>query len=411
MMKECDFHYAATVMHKPKKRLREFGDAADSHCYSLADQCGLRLRRRINGDWVPPLLPPQEKPPEMKKKLKLIIKFTGKSKNESKFKKGETVEVSDGNEGYKGAWFVATVIDTLEKERFLVEYRDLVTNDDGTRPLKEEIDAKFIRPSPPYVPNFGSFKKLQEVDAWYNDAWWEGVVVELVNTTECSVRFMNNEVLKIECSKLRPHQDWINGKWIMSSKESSELVKKFGDVMPKANNLAGTKLILKYPIPCENAKQPTAVITRTLYTGSKFDLHFYKGEKVEIRSDEKGYEGSWYTATVVDFLHNGKYLVEYSTLKTDDLTEPLKEEINVSDIRPCPPEVDRFCRYVTRQRVDVWFNDGWWEGVVSNVAHGFNGFEYKVYFWTSNEELEFEHCYLRPHQDWIDGRWMLASLV
>ncbi|PNX70333.1 hypothetical protein L195_g057288, partial [Trifolium pratense] len=59
MMKECDFHYAATVMHKPKKRLREFGDAADSHCYSLADQCGLRLRRRINGDWVPSLLPPQ----------------------------------------------------------------------------------------------------------------------------------------------------------------------------------------------------------------------------------------------------------------------------------------------------------------------------------------------------------------
>jgi hypothetical protein len=55
-MEECDSHYPPSVMHNPKKRLREFGDAVDSHCYSLDD---FRFHRRINGDWVPPLLQPQ----------------------------------------------------------------------------------------------------------------------------------------------------------------------------------------------------------------------------------------------------------------------------------------------------------------------------------------------------------------
>jgi hypothetical protein len=58
MMEECDFHYPPTVMHNPKKRLREFGDAVDSHCYSLDD---FRFHRRITGNshWAPPLLQPQ----------------------------------------------------------------------------------------------------------------------------------------------------------------------------------------------------------------------------------------------------------------------------------------------------------------------------------------------------------------
>lgn len=142
------------------------------------------------------------------------------------------MEVSSDDEGYKGAWFVATIVN-IEKDKFLVEYRDMLT-DDGTQQLKEEVDVRFSRPCPPEVPVV-SFQQFQEVDAWYNDAW----------LTSC-------------------------------------------------------------------------------------------------RSDEEGYQGSWFTATVVDFLQNGKYFVEYLTLKTDDLTEQLKEEAYASDIRPYPPDTIMF---------------------------------------------------------------------
>ncbi|KAL3720357.1 hypothetical protein ACJRO7_005219 [Eucalyptus globulus] len=53
---------------------------------------------------------------------------------------------------------------------------------------------------------------------------------------------------------------------------------------------------------------------------------FGKGKTVEVSSDEKGYEGSWFSAIVIDYIGNDKYLVEYLTLKTDDETEPLREK-------------------------------------------------------------------------------------
>ncbi|KAJ1420831.1 Agenet-like domain [Sesbania bispinosa] len=367
------------------------------------DHCNLRLHRDwLHGDWVPPLPQlQQEKPPQILPKpdnLRFKIKYSRKPLKGSKFKKGGIVEVSNDDEGYKGAWFIATIVDIIGKDMFLVEYRDLTT-DDGTQLLKEETNSGFIRPCPPEVPTVGSFKQFQEVDAWYNDGWWEGLVLEVLNRRECLVSFMHRDVLKFENSKLRPHQDWIDGKWVMSSKTSSELVEKFGDVMPRAKSLIGNKLILKY-------RKPRDVMERTTNTKDKFVLHFCKGADIEVRSDEEGYQGSWYAAIVVDYLQNGKYLVEYLTLKTDDLTEQLKEEADASDIRPYPPDISQDYRFALHEWVDAWYNDGWWVGQISSVLRNF---KYMVYFWPTKEELEFEHYNLRPHQEWIDGRWVRAS--
>ncbi|XP_061352757.1 protein AGENET DOMAIN (AGD)-CONTAINING P1 [Gastrolobium bilobum] len=375
---------------------------------AAVDHCNLRLHRNwVHGNWVPPL-PDKEQHPVMvtePENLRFKIKYSRKPLKESKFKKGETVEVRSDDEGYKGAWFIATVVDIIGKDRFLVEYRDLTT-DDGTQDLKEETHARFIRPCPSQLAFVASFKQFQEVDAWYNDGWWEGVVLQVLNSRECFVSFIDNDVLRCENSKLRPHQDWVNGRWDMPSKKSSELTKKFGDVMSKAKNITGNKLIFKCQKPCELAKKPTDVMSRTTNTGSKFVLHFCKGAKVEVRSDEEGYQGAWYTALIVNSLQNGKYLVEYLTLKTDDLTEQLKEAADASDIRPYPPDINHRHHFTPREWVDAWYNDGWWVGQVSTVLRGF---KYRVYFSTTKEELEFDHCHLRPHQEWIDGRWVLAS--
>ena len=48
---------------------------------------------------------------------------------ESKFKKGIVEEVSRDDKGYKGVWFLDTVVDIIGKDRFQVEYRDLKTNE------------------------------------------------------------------------------------------------------------------------------------------------------------------------------------------------------------------------------------------------------------------------------------------
>ncbi|KAK7246237.1 hypothetical protein RIF29_41098 [Crotalaria pallida] len=381
--------------------------------YAVVDHCCLRIHRKwVHGNWVPPFPQLQkEQPPEMVTKpenCRFRIKYSRRPIKELKFKKGSAVEVRDIDEGYKGAWFVATIVDLLGKDRFLVEFRDLTT-DDGIHLLKEETDAQCIRPCPPEVPFEGSYKQYQEVDAWYNDAWWEGVVLQVLNSSECYVSFIHNDVLKFEISKLRPHQDWLDGKWVISSKNSSELAMKFGDVMSKAKSLSGNKLILKFRLSGDGeiAKKPRYVTSTTKNTRSQFVQHFCKGAKVEVRSDEEGYQGAWYTAVVVDFLQNGKYLVEYLTLKTDDLNEQLKEEADASDIRPYPPDINHPHHFALREKVDAWYNEGWWVGQVSSILRGF---KYRVYFWHTKDELEFEHCHLRPHQEWIDGRWVLASL-
>ncbi|TXG65459.1 hypothetical protein EZV62_006734 [Acer yangbiense] len=45
-------------------------------------------------------------------------------------------------------------------------------------------------------------------------------------------------------------------------------------------------------------------------------------------------------------------------------------------------------------------------GVISKVL---SNSRYIVYFRESYEEVEFEHSNSRLHQDWIDGKWIVAS--
>ena len=73
--------------------------------------------------------------------------------------------------------------------------------------------------------------------------------------------------------------------------------------------------------------------------GVELAPRFCNGMKVEFKRDEVEYMGSWYPAAIVKPIGNGKYLVEYQTLKTDDAIERLKEEADALCIRPCPPIV------------------------------------------------------------------------
>lgn len=148
--------------------------------------------------------------------------------------------------------------------------------------------------------------------------------------------------------------------------------------------------------------------SREYFDGVKLKMkntkpEFSKGTKVEVTSDEEGYKGSWYTADIVEVLGKDKILVKYQTLKTDDETEFHMEVADISNIRPCPPEVQHVHRFAMRESVDAWYNDGWWVGCIYQVRPYP---KYRVYFTTSNEQMEFKHCELRPHLEWTGRKWI-----
>lgn len=132
------------------------------------------------------------------------------------FTKGTKVEISSDEEGFRGAWYTGTIIEPVG-EKFLIEY-DHLRSDDETELLKETIDPLYIRPIPPATPVNEKFKKLEEVDALYNDGWWIGVISKVLSGSGYMVYFRTtDEEMAFKHQDLRSHYDWIDGTWLQTS--------------------------------------------------------------------------------------------------------------------------------------------------------------------------------------------------
>ncbi|KAK6911673.1 Agenet-like domain [Dillenia turbinata] len=306
------------------------------------------------------------------------------------FQKGIEVEVMFDEEGFKGAWFAATIVKppykkkTKDNKRKVdqsvnyeveVECRDLMSDAKGKKKLRETIDLIQIRPIPPREKT-RSFELNEEVDAYFNDGWWEGVVTEVLEKKRYSVYFRcSREQMDFHESDLRLHREWVRGSWVP-------------------------------PLPIEDEKARSSLEGKC--SSDVADEKFSNGMLVEVSSDEDGFQGAWFGATIVEAAGENKYLIEYKNLKTEDNKEFLREEIDSLHIRPCPPETLVIDRFNLLDEVDALYNDGWWVGVISKVL---GRSKYLVYFRDTDEELQFDHKKLRPHQDWINGQWITASKV
>ncbi|KAL5697391.1 hypothetical protein ACHQM5_003937 [Ranunculus cassubicifolius] len=133
-------------------------------------------------------------------------------------------------------------------------------------------------------------------------------------------------------------------------------------------------------------------------------MRFKKGDSVEISIKEAGFLGSYFVAKVLSRIQDGVYLIEYKTLLNDAETHLLRDIVDGVNVRPLPPEipVSEFSLY---DKVDVYDNDGWWEGIVT----GRKGLMYHVYFESTREEIAYPMFRLRIHQDWVDEKWVLSS--
>ncbi|XP_021812671.1 DUF724 domain-containing protein 6 isoform X6 [Prunus avium] len=140
------------------------------------------------------------------------------------FSVGSAVEVRSDEEGFKGAWFRATIVTSptnlasKKRNRALVEYKSLVT-EDGSQQLKEYIDLALLRPVPPPLGD-QNFEEGDVVDADYKDGWWTGVVKKVLdNNSKYTVVFeFPPDLIEFERERLRLHQDWDAGKWVRPNK-------------------------------------------------------------------------------------------------------------------------------------------------------------------------------------------------
>ncbi|CAJ1977863.1 unnamed protein product [Sphenostylis stenocarpa] len=295
------------------------------------------------------------------------------------FKPGTVVEVNSDDEGFRGSWFSGTIIRRLASDRFLVEYDNLMADENSSKPLREILGIRHLRPILPSETG-QVFKFGDEVDAFYNDGWWEGHITKELEDDKFAVYFRaSKEQLVFPKEKLRIHREWFDYKWVPP-------------FQPQQQDNCESKKVLLTP----NVKSDEAEKVEELGVGAL----------VEVSSDEDGFSGAWFAATVVEAKGQDKFVVEYQTLLAEDDSNLLREEIDALHIRPHPPDTGAHGEFSLLDEVDALYNDGWWVGVISKVLADS---KYIVYFRSSNEELEFQQSHLRLHQDWIHGKWVMPS--
>ncbi|XP_066368444.1 DUF724 domain-containing protein 3-like isoform X1 [Miscanthus floridulus] len=148
---------------------------------------------------------------------------------------------------------------------------------------------------------------------------------------------------------------------------------------------------------------------------------FPVGAEVEVRSDDPGFVGSYYEATVEGYQHSDlSYVVAYSSLsRRDGGDSPLREVAATTNVRPRPPHRPPPRRgFAMHDMVDAFHNGGWWAGVVVSAVPvpppevdtaQRPRRVYKVCFPTSREQLDFEETALRPSRVFLDDCWVPAA--
>ncbi|KAL8113439.1 hypothetical protein AgCh_020667 [Apium graveolens] len=130
---------------------------------------------------------------------------------------------------------------------------------------------------------------------------------------------------------------------------------------------------------------------------------FKRGDDVEIISQEKGFEGSFYEAVIISKVSDNDYIVQYTTLvKEDDSSAPLRAFIPGDEIRPVPEDSTPENGFQVKQMVDVYYNDGWWTGKITGKV----GNKYRVRFEHPKDRGVYSPTHIRIHRDWINGEWV-----
>ncbi|KAJ0985474.1 hypothetical protein J5N97_003830 [Dioscorea zingiberensis] len=280
------------------------------------------------------------------------------------FSVGDQVEVQSEDEGFRGAWYEATVVRPFPKHRrHSVVYASLLEDRDSSRPLREYVLDSHLRPRHPRRPG-PPFQIHQLVEAFHQDGWWPGVVADVRGGRYAVCFPSTREEEEFVESEVRAHLQWVKGQWVSGSQDEQ----------------------------------------------GRSEAKFGVGNQVEVTRDKEIFGATWYVGTVLKVIGKTYFLIEYPSLLRDrgcgGHPEVLREIVDAQYIRPSLPLKPESEKFDLFDEVEAFCTNYWLPGVVTKVL---SESKYVVKPTYQEDELEFSSMDLRLHYNWINGHWVGAS--
>ncbi|KAG0600939.1 hypothetical protein M758_11G072200 [Ceratodon purpureus] len=180
------------------------------------------------------------------------------------FKPGDEIEVLSQDSGLRGCWFKATITRRVSK-RLKVRY-DKLQNEDGEGNLEEWVSAwrlagpdksgmrvagrTTVRPFASFNVSPGDCYIGQAVDAWWNDGWWEGIIINKDPSGDIHVYFPGEgDTSSFKIEDLRTSRDWVNDAWIdvLSTPDALKAATHLKPETPRIVNEVRTSTVKQQP--------------------------------------------------------------------------------------------------------------------------------------------------------------------
>lgn len=162
---------------------------------------------------------------------------------------------------------------------------------------------------------------------------------------------------------------------------------------------------------------------KTLGSNYEAPASFKINDDIELLCQDSGIRGCWFRCKVIE-ISRKQLKVQYDDLEDADDSGNLQEWVASCRVaapdklglrcsgrlttRPRPPKDPGDCILEVGAAVDVWWYDGWWEGVVIKI--NVSGTDHlQIYFPGEDRYVTVDRSHVRTAKDWVHGSWVNAK--